>query len=159
MSNYLKALLLIVVMLSVKANAQKLTYKEYEVCAYWDTYKGKKNHGQKHCTAWATVREYKDGRKDTISGIISGRSFIGDEYERYQQLSERGKYIVDSLKEDGITQFQESYLTCEPIYMKAGKKIEQLWRIEGQEVIIYEYLFWHTTNGEGIRLLKDFSVK
>lgn len=140
-------------------NKVQPNYKEYEVCASTQLHKGKKDHGKPYCTSWNKVREYKDGRKDTISWYGSGQSFIGDEYEKYQNLSERGKYIVDSLKEDGIAQLQESYLIYEPIYMKPGKKVEQLWAIEGERVIVYEYKFWNYKGSNGVELLKEFPIK
>lgn len=137
---------------------QKKNYKDYNVCTNWDVYKGKKNHGKKYCTGYSTIREYKDGRKDTICWMGGGQIFIGGEYDQYCELNERGKYIVDSLKEDGVTPLQSSYLMYEPIYMKAGKKKEQLWSIEGQRVVIYEYLFWKNKKGNGVELIKEFEA-
>lgn len=138
--------------------AQK-QFKQYDVCIASETHKGKINHGKSYCVGHATVKEYKDGRKDTIAWTYSCQPFIGDEYEEYKKLSERSKYIIDSLKEDGITQLNDSYLTYEPYYMKYGKKTEQLWSTKQGNVMIYQYLFWHNSKGSGIELLKEFEVK
>lgn len=135
--------------------AQKGIYKEYDVCIDSAVYKGKKNHGKYYCTATMQIREYKNGKKDTglyffSSTIVS----VDDEYEKYLKLSERGKYIVDSLKEDGIPQLQDSYLTYEPIYMKEGQKVENFWSIYGEDVVIYTYKIWRNKKSSGIELLK-----
>lgn len=156
----MKKILIIFLLIAsaIHAYSQNKVYKEYNACTDYDVYKGKKNHGQKYCVAWATIREYKDGRKDTVAWFGGGKMQWGDEIGKYDKLSERGKYIVDSLKEDGITQLHDAYLTYEPIYMKAGKKIEQLWAIEGDQVFIFEYLFWKSEKGHGIKLVREFKV-
>jgi len=141
-------------------NAQTKNYKDKEICTDSAQYKGKKNHGKFHCTASMTVREYSNGKKDTISWDLGGgQLFIGDEYERYKGLSERGKYIVDSLKEDGIPMFQNDYLVYEPIYMKQGKETYKSWQIEGDGVTIYYYSIWNNSKGNGSELIKEVAVK
>lgn len=94
-----------------------------------------------------------------ITGTWGGKIFIGDEYEKYEKLSERGKYIVDSLKEEGIPRLQQSYMTYEPIYMKQGKKVEWFWDILEQQITMYQYVFWNNGKGHGYELLKSFEVK
>lgn len=159
----MKPLLTITILLAfgfIGIGQKKKDYKEYDVCTSKEVYKGKKNHGKSYCVAWETIREYKDGRKDTVSGFqFATKLFIGGEYEAYQSLSERGKYIVDSLKEDGITQMQDMYLTYESMYMKPGKKIEKLWAIEGLSIIMNEYLIWNNGRGNGYELKKEYEVK
>jgi hypothetical protein len=131
------------------------TNKRREACISWEVYKGKKNHGQKYCTGWATIEN-----GDTVALSFSGgMAFIGEGYEKYKKLSERGKYIIDSLKEDGIGQLQQLYMTYEPLYMKQGKKTEWFWEIWEQEIIMYQYSFWNNGKGHGYELLKSFAVK
>ncbi len=134
-------------------------YKTYDVCISTTTHKGKVNHGKSYCTGWGTVREYKDGKKDTVGWSFGGQSFFGNEYENYQKLSERNKYIVDSLKEDGVTQYDNNYLSYEPIYMRVAKKTEQLWSIEGDSVKIYIYRFFRNSSGTGIQFIKEYYLK
>lgn len=142
-----------------RCKGQVRAYKEYSVCNAWEVHKGKKNHGQKYCVGSIMIQEYKNGIKDTVSWFIGGKIFIEDDYEKYEKLSERGKYIVDSLQEDGITRLHQNYLIYEPRFMKYGKKTEQLWSIEGNDIIIYEYLFCRSKNENGAKLLKMFNVK
>lgn len=146
--------------MSIGVNAQK-GYKEYEVCTHYEVYKGKKNHGKPYCVAWATVHEYKDARKDTTYPYLfsGGKIFSGDEYEVYQQLSERGKYIVDSLDEDGITTLDNMYLSYESMYMKPGRKIEKFRRVIGASIFVVEYLIYRTNNKNGYELKKEYEVK
>lgn len=133
---------------------------QYKVCISYEVYKGKKNHGQKYCTGEALVNYYKDGRTDTVWWMSGGgQIFLQADYDKYEKLSERGKYIIDSLKEDGITSLQQDYLTYEPMYMKDGRKTERLWTIWGEGVWMYEYLFWHSDKGFGTQLVKKFEVK
>lgn len=137
---------------------QKIKYKEYDACIGYEVYKGKKNHGKSYCISWATVRKYTNGITDTIEWSYNGKSYIGNEYEKYKKLSDRGKYVIDSLKEDGITRFQDNYLMYEPIYMKRGKKVEFLWDIQEEKIVMYKYLFWNNSNGNGVQLLKMFEI-
>ena len=139
-------------------NAEKGT-KRYVQCIATRVHKGKKNHGETYCVAWQTIREYKDGKKDTTGWTSSGQIYMAGEYESYNKLSQRRKDIVDSLKEDGITQYQHSYLTYEPIYMKKGEKTEELWTILGDSVKVYKYLFWRRENGNGVRLLSESIIQ
>jgi len=140
-------------------HAQIKNYKDHEVCTDSAMYKGKKNHGKFHCIGNIVVREYRDGKKDTIEWIPAIQIFIGDEYEQYQKLSERGKYIIDSLKEDGIPMYQESYLVYEPIYMSLGQKTYKSWKIIEGEIIIYYYSIWNNSKGNGFELIKEINVK
>lgn len=151
------AALLLCAVFSVRA--QTKNYKDKEICTDSAQYKGKKNHGQFHCTATIIIREYNTGKKDTIAWIPAGKMFIGDEYEQYQKLSDRGKYIVDSLKEDGIPMFQDNYLTYEPIYMKPGKETYKSWKIIGTDISIYYYSIWNNSKGNGFELIKEVAVK
>lgn len=155
----MKYLLLVLIIISSLCYGQKVNYKEYSICLTEKEHKGKKNHGKCYCVTDATVREYKDGRKDTTAWYMSGETYIGDEYEKYQQLSERNKYIVDSLKEDGITQLSHNYLAYEPMYMKNGRRVESLWDIENKKVKIYKYLIWKNKNGNGVELIKEIDVQ
>lgn len=156
------AILLLCAVFSCKSQPQKAKVKkqkEYNVCIASEVHKGKVNHGKSYCVGWATIREDTSGRKDTIAWSYSGKMQWGDEIGKYDKLTERGQYIVDSLKEDGITQLHYAYLTYEPIYMKPGKKTERLWIIREQDVVIYEYQFWNNRNGNGFQLLKEYVVK
>ena len=153
------AILATLLLCAVFCYAQTKNYKDHEICTDSAQYKGKKNHGKFHCTESIVVREYTNGKKDTIMWMPTMQMFIGDEYEQYKQLSERGKYIVDSLKEDGIPMFQDNYLTYEPIYMKRGKETYKSWRIIGEEVSIYYYLIWNNSKGSGFELIKEVAVK
>lgn len=144
---------------AVFCQAQTKDYKEYSSCSEWATYKGKKNHGMNHCVGWVYIREYKNGKKDTVGWQPAITVLMGDEIKSYPKLSERGKYIVDSLKEDGIPMLDQSYLTYEPIYMKPGKKVEWFWRIIGESVMMYQYSIWNNSKGNGFELLKEVAVK
>lgn len=154
-----KIILITLLLYAASCQAQnKQSYKEVEICTDSVRYKGKKNHGKFHCSAEMVVREYQDGRKDTIALSGETQLFIEDEYEKYKNLSERGKYIIDSLKEDGIPMFQDSYLTYEPMYMK-GKEVYKSWIILGQDVRIYYYSLWNNSKGIGFSLTKEIIVK
>lgn len=135
-------------------------YKEYEVCIDSTARKGKIDHGKYRCTSWAHIKEYKNGRKDTVGWSTSaGKIFIGYMYEEYINLPDRGQYIVDSLTEDGITQFHQDYLTYEPMYMKPGKKVVTMWDIVGDKVILREYSIFNNKSGRGFELNKETEVK
>lgn len=156
------AIFLLCAVFSCKSQPQKekvKKQKEYDVCIASEVHKGKVNHGKSYCIGWATIREDTSGRKDTIGWFYSGKMQWGDEIGKYDKLTQRGQDIVDSLKEDGITQLHDAYMTYEPIYMKPGKKTEQLWLIRGQDVVIYEYQFWNNSKGHGFQLLKEVVVK
>jgi len=158
--NKIISLYIVLMLTFFKFYGQNKTYKEYDVCTNWDTYKGKVNHGKKYCISWSTVREYKDGRRDTLVYRSFGVSMFDlEEYETYQKLPERSKYIVDSLKEDGIPSLHSNYLNYEPTFMKVGKKRQQLWSTESGEVKIYEYLLWKNSKEEGFKLLREFIIK
>jgi hypothetical protein len=153
---------LLTIILSVTfliCNAQKTSYKEYEVCTDSTTYKGKKNHGKFHCTAWSIVRKYNDGRIDTVDWMPSVQMFIGDELSQYEKLSERGKYIIDSLQEDGLSYYQQDYLLQEPHYMRADIEIYNAYRIIGTDVFVYRYKIWNNANGNGFKIIKETIVK
>lgn len=99
-----------------------------------------------------------------IAGDVQGqekkcRVYFGNEYEQYIQLSERGKYIVDSLKDHGIASLDRNYLSLEPIYMRRGSKKEWLWQINDDKVVMYQYLFYHYDRSSGIRLLKEKNIE
>lgn len=149
----------LLIALSFQGLAQTKSYKDYEICTDSAIYKGKINHGKFHCIGSIIVRKYKNGTKDTIAWMPSGQIFIGDEYEQYKKLTDRGKYIIDSLKEDGLPQFEQSYLTYEPIYMKKGKKSEWFWSIIGKNVVLYQYSIWHYDTETGFQLLKEITIK
>jgi hypothetical protein len=156
------AAILLLCAVSCKSQVEKTKVKkpkQYEVCIASEVHKGEVNHGKSYCVGWAIIREDTSGRKDTIARSYSGKMQWGDEIGKYDKLTERGKYIVDSLKEDGVTQLHDAYLTYEPIYMKPGKKTECLWIIRGEDVIIYEYSFWNNSKGHGFELIKEFAVK
>lgn len=153
----LLAILLLCAVFSV--SAQTKNYKDKEICTDSTQYKGKKNHGKFHCTGSIVVREYSNGKKDTIMWMPAMQTFMGDEYQKYKQLSERGKYIVDSLKEDGIPMFQDNYLTYEPIYMKPGKETYKSWKIIGTDISIYYYSIWNNSKANGFELIKEVAVK
>lgn len=140
------------------AQSQK-KYKEYEICTASEVYKGKKNHGKSYCVAWSTVREYKDGRKDTSGGWYTGKFFFGNEYGQYEKLSERGRYIIDSLDEDGIATLQDSYLSYESMYTKAGSKVEKFRQVRDTSIFIMEYIIWNKNGGFGYELKKEYKVK
>lgn len=135
------------------------SYKERTICTDWNVYKGNKNHGQKYCVAWAIVREHKNGKTDTVSWYGGLIVYADGEYEQYQKLSERGKYIVDSLKEDGMPRLNQSYLSYEPMYMKPGNKVETFWHTNGKDVFIYKYQIWKNVKSSGCRLLKSYQIK
>lgn len=137
---------------------QNLKYKVLDACISSEVHKGKKDHGKEYCVAWATVREYKDGRKDTISWIYSSKAQWGDEIGKYDKLSERGKYIIDSLEEDGVPQLNDNYLMYEPQYMKYGKKTESMWLISDKDIVIYKYLFWRNEHSDGVKLVKSATL-
>lgn len=153
----LSVIFLILFGYSVSAQSE---YKEYSVCIDSAVYKGKKNHGKYYCTSNMQVREYKNGKKDTLwwSWSGGGNIFIDGEYEKYERLSERGKYIVDSLQEDGIMQLQQSYLTYEPMYMKQGQKVKDMWAIRGNDIIIYKYKIWNTDKGFGVQMVSETKI-
>ena len=159
-------LLYLFLVVATSCEAQIKPYADRNICITSEVHKGKVNHGKPYCVGWATVREYTDGRKDTI-GWMTGQKFIGNDYKdcqrilwwcRYQTLPERSRYIVDSLKEDGIPQLSQSYLTYKPIYMKSGKETEWFWKIEGETIKTYQYLFWNNGKGFGFKLLKQISI-
>ena len=152
------ALAAILLLCAVFVQAQTKNYKDRKICTDSAMFTGKKNHGKFHCTASMVVREYSTGKKDTIAWMPAMQMFIGDEYEKYQKLSERGKYIVDSLKEDGVPMFQNDYLVYESIYMKPGNKTYKSWVIQN-EVSIYYYSIWNNRKGNGFKLLKEVAIK
>ena len=139
--------------------SQNINYKSKYICSDSTVIKGKKNHGEYYCTGWIGVRVYKDGTTDTVGELMIGTLRTGDEIYKYPKLSERGKYIIDSLKEDGISQLTWSYLLYEPKYMKLGKKIEQFWEIENGNIIVYYYEIWNTANGSGYKLIRQKEIK
>ena len=138
---------------------KKPQYKDCEVCSAWSVHKGKKDHGQKYCVGYSTVRKYQNGKIDTISWSSAGETWIGDTYEMYKKLSPRGKYIIDSLNEDGIPHLEQSYLTYEPMYMKPGIKTESFWDIDGLTVVILKYKIYHSKKGSGVELISESVLK
>ncbi len=141
------------------AQVKKQLYKDCEVCNSWAIHKGKKLHGQKYCDGYMMVRKYHNGKIDTLGWSLGGSTWMGNTYDMYSKLSERNKYIVDSLKEDGISQLQQSYLTYEPIYMKAGRKLETFWDIQGISVVVIRYALFNGKRGTGFSLVSENTLK
>jgi len=146
-------------LMSAMAQSKKQPYKDCEVCNAWSIHKGKKLHGLKYCVGYATIRKYQTGKIDTIGGIYLASDWMGDTYDRYMKLSDRGKYIVDSLKEDGVPELQQSYLTYEPIYMKPGRKVETFWDIQGPSIVITKYELFNGKKGTGFSLVSENTLK
>lgn len=139
--------------------ATKMCYSQTKtVCTGYETYKGKKNHGQKYCVSWADV-VFKNGQAiDTVGWSSSGTTWFGDEYEAYKVLNERNKFIYDSLQEDGILSFyRDNSLQFEPMYMKGNvSKYRKYCDARGDKVYILTYLLWHKQDGSsGIKFISE----
>lgn len=161
----MKVLLLIFCFAALSACAQKKPVKKdkyYEVCSRYEAYKGKKNHGKLHCVGWMSIKEDSNGKKDTIGWSGGAQSFYPDELELYQKLPERGKYICDSLTEDGFAYYQGEgnamFLAGEARWMEPGKKKYKFYKIRGQSVYVMEYLVWSSSRGSGYELKKEYEV-
>jgi hypothetical protein len=142
--------------------AQTKNYTDRQVCTSYELHKGKSNHGKPYCVAWGTVRRFKNGKEDTVSwSMNASTAYFGDKegYEKHKSLSQRNRYIVDSLNEDGISELSSSYLSYEPIYMDIGSKTESFYSIQGNDIMVLKYLFWKSKTGQGIRLVKEYKVK
>lgn len=137
------------------AQVKKKSYTDCSVCNVFAIHKGKKNHGQKYCSGYMDIRKYANGKIDTIGFDFGGQTWESNTYDLYMKLSERDKYIVDSLKEDGISHLQQSYLTYEPIYMKKGSKLQSFWDIGTGKVTILKYLIFNNKKGQGISLVSE----
>lgn len=141
--------------------AQTKKFTDKEICSAYETYKGKKNHGQKYCVSWMTIRTFSDGKTDTVGWSSSGRSFFGGTYDAYNSLSNRNKFVYDSLSEDGLINLtdNESYLIYESRYMREKSKIQDCFKVTGNKITIYKYLLYNDEKHQGFELRKSYVLK
>lgn len=99
---------------------------------------------------------FSQTKQPNMIEVISGKSWNAGEYEVYQKLSSRNKFIVDSLNEAGLISPTSNYLQYQPIYMKELKKIVRSYGIIDSKIVMYTYLL---EQHKGFKLLTQKIIK